>query len=286
MKNNLLSILFIAFILSACAPSATALPPATAIPPTPVALTEVVVPTDTPQPTVTPEPPAVVPPTETSTPVFDWAANFAAPILQAIAGQPPTFEDVFSDPASGWYDGVTSGEAPTKIDGEKRYDRGEYRVIANAASAESPMVCSGVQDDIVGIYEDFVAEFDVKFISGAQGAWQLEFHRNMELYKLSLDTSGNLSFGRCGMDTNECTTLATTTGAHIRLDNYNHVQLIVKETGMGVYVNETPTLYADDPLHVDANTLGYFSLNVCNAGTSPLDTKWDNVRVWDVSGLP
>ena len=83
-----------------------------------------------------------------------------------------------------------------------------------------------------------------------------------------------------------CETLATTTGAHIRLDDYNHVQLIVKETGLAVYVNEIPTLNVDDPMHADANTLGYFSLNVCNAGTSPLDTKWDNFRVWDISGLP
>ncbi len=254
MKNTLLPILLAALIVSACAPSATATPP-TAIPPTPVAPTEVVIPTDTPQPTVTIEPSATSQPTETSTPAFDWATNFAAPILQAIAGQPPTFEDIFSDPNSGWFNGVTSGEAPTKIDGEKSYDHGEYRIIANAASAESPTVCSGVQDDNVGVFEDFVAEFDVKFISGAQGDWQLQFHRNMLIYKLSLD-------------------------------NYNHIQLIVKETGLGVYINETPTLYVDDPMHTDANTLGYFSLNVCNTRADPLDTKWDNFRVWDISGLP
>lgn len=285
MKNTLSSILLAAFIVSACAPSATANLP-TAIPPTPVAVTEVVVPTETPQATVTPETPTVAAPAETSTPVFDWATNFAAPVLQAIAGQPPTYEDVFTDPNSGWFNGATSGDAPTKIDGEKSYDHGEYRIIANAASAESPMVCSGVQDDNVGIFEDFVAEFAVKFISGAQGDWQLQFHRNVVMYKLSLDTGGNLSFGMCSMSADECTTLATTTGAHIRLDDYNVVQLIVRETGMGVFVNETPTLYVDDPTHTDANSLGYFSLNVCNAGADPLDTKWDNFRVWDTSGLP
>lgn len=287
MKNSLLSILLAALIVSACAPSATALPPATAIPPTVVAQTESVVPTDTPQATVAIEPSATPSlPAETSTPVFDWVTFFAAPVLEAIVGQPPTFEDVFSDPASGWYDGVTSGDAPPKADGEKRYDHGEYRVVANAATSENPAVCSGVQDENVGIFADFVAEFDVKFISGAQGDWQLQFHRNMVFYKLSLDTNGNLSFGTCDLDTGQCSPLATTTGAHIRLDNYNHIQLIVKETGMGVYVNEIPTLYVDDPLHEDANTLGYFSLNACNAGTSPLDTKWDNFRVWDISGLP
>jgi hypothetical protein len=285
MKNNLLSILLVASILSACAPSATALP-STAVPPTVVAPTEVVIPTDTPQATVTIEPPATSLPAETSTPVFDWATNFAAPVLEAIAGQPPTFEDVFSDPNSGWFNGITSGDTPTKIDGEKSYDRGEYRIIANVASAESPTVCSGVQDENVGIFEDFVAEFDVNFISGAQGGWQLEFHRNMGFYTLSLDTVGNLSFASCRLDTGECATLATTTGAHIRLDDYNHIQLIVQNTGMAVFVNETPTLYADDPAHVDANTLGYFSLNVCNAGADPLDTKWDNFRVWDISWLP
>ncbi|MBI5932743.1 MAG: hypothetical protein HY867_03460 [Chloroflexi bacterium] len=285
MKNTLMSILLAASIIAACTPSATANPP-TAAPPTPFAPTEVVVPTDTPQATVTPEPSAVVAPTETSTPVFDWATNFAAPILQAIAGQPPTYEDIFSDPNSGWYNGATSGEAPPKIDGEKRYDHGEYRITTNGVTAEHPIVCSGVPDENVGLFADFVAEFDVKFISGSEGDWHLQFHRNVGLYKAGLTYSGYFSFGKCGFGSNECTNLADTTGAHIRLDNYNHVQLIVKGTRMAAYINDIPTLFVEDSLHVAENASGYFSLNVCNAGAAPLDTKWDNFRVWDISGLP
>lgn len=285
--NKLFSLLLsVTFLLSACALPTPARPPETAAPPTPVAVTETAVSTEVPPATETVEPTVTAQVVETSTPVFDWAAKFAAPVLQSIAGEPPLYEDVFGDANSGWFEGVTSGDAPAKIDGERRYDHGEYRIIANAATAENPTVCSGVQDDNVGIYEDFVAEFDVKFIAGTQGVWQLEFHRNMLFYKLSLDTVGNLSFASCRMDTGECSTLATTTGAHIRLDNYNHIQLIVRDAGMGVFVNEIPTLYADDPAHVDANTLGSFSLNVCNTGAEPLDTKWDNFRVWDISGLP
>jgi hypothetical protein len=284
MKNTLLSILLAASIIAACAPSATATP-STAIPPTPVALTEVVIPTDTPQATVTPEPSATSQPTETSTPPFDWATNFAAPILQALAGQPPTYEDIFSDPNSGWFNGVTSAEAPPKIDGEKRYDHGEYRITTNGATAEYPIVCSGVPDENVGLFTDFVAEFDVKFRSGTDGDWHLQFHRNKGLYKFGLDTNGVLSFGKCGFS-EECSTLATTTGAHIRLDNYNHIQLIVKGTRMAVSINDIPTLFVEDSLHAAENASGYFSLNACNAGADPLDTKWDNFRVWDISGMP
>lgn len=228
-------------------------------------------------------------PTRTATPMPKWTTSFAEPILKAIADRPPTYQDDFSDPQSGWYVGKTPSDNPiTRIDGKKEYFEGEYRIVANAATSEYPMVCSGVEDKNVGRYEDFVAEFDVRFVSGEDGEWELHFHRiDIGLYSFKMPPRGGIGFYKCDQQTYPgCGDIATYAGNPLLTYAWNHIVLIVRGPKMAAYVNEVPILYTEDKTYTDEYQTGYFMLNSCNRGATPIETRWDNFKVWDISNLP
>ncbi|KAF0108491.1 MAG: hypothetical protein FD146_1065 [Anaerolineaceae bacterium] len=225
--------------------------------------------------------------TFTATPPPAWIADFAEPILEAIANRPPTYQDDFSNPASGWYIGTTTGHPDVLISGDRRYSNGEYRVIANGATTAEPTVCSGGPDENVGIHADFVAEFDVRFVSGNEGDWQIQFHRiDKGLYSLSLDRDNVVRFSKCD-PTPGCEGIASYSGGQINDgQEWNHMLLIVRGAKMAAYTNGSPILYLDDKTYSDKFRAGDFSLSVCNGGIVPMETRWDNFRLWDISDLP
>ena len=241
--------------------------------------------TSTPRSTKTPRP------TATATPIPDWVVNFTEPILKAISDRPPTYEDDFSNQYSGWYNGQTTGHPDVLILGEKRYDNGEYYVVAYGATESDPVVCSGGEDPNVGRYTDFVAEFDVRFVS-AFGAnhqdWQLQYHRNgIGHYFISLAGDGWIHIAKCAAGSDGCSALVSYTGNPINSDDsWNHVVLIVRGTEMAAYVNSAPTLYINDVSAPEEFKKGYFSVTSCNFATNTLETRWDNFKIWDISNLP
>lgn len=239
-------------------------------------------------PTIPPQPTRTPRPTYTATPVPDWIVNFAEPILKAIVGRAPDYQDDFSNPRSGWYNGTTSDHPDVKIDGEKRYEDGEYSITANGVTSEEPVVCSGVEDRNVGAYADFVAEFDVRYVSGFEGDWHLQFHRNSKgLYKVGATSSGEINIGKCEDGQDGCPALVSFVGAPIKSGTeWNHIQLIVQGLRMAVYANGAPVLYVEDSLAPEEFKKGYFSLNLCNFGPTAIKTRWDNFKVWDISTLP
>lgn len=248
-----------------------------------------VTPTAAPQLTSTPRPTFTPRPTYTATPVPDWIMNFTEPILKAISDRPPTYEDDFSNPYSGWYNGHTTGRPNILILGEKRYDNGEYYVVANGATADEPAVCSGVEDRNMGRYVDFVMEFDVRFVSRTDGGdWQLQFLRSASgLYKIQLGSDNQIRFWKCGFGLDGCPNLGDSFRNSIHGGTgWNHIQLIVQDTQMAAYVNGVPALYAEDEMAVADSARGYFSVNSCNSSATPLETRWDNFRLWDISSLP
>lgn len=237
----------------------------------------------TPIPTVSPRP------TSTTTPLPDWIINFTEPILKAIADRPPTYEDDFSNPKSGWYNGQTTGHPNILILGEKRYDNEEYYVVASGATADEPIVCSGVEDRNMGRYVNFVVEFDVRYVSGVDGDWGLQFLRSSNgLYKFQIGRDGHILFGRCGFDLGDgCADLERSFGNSIKRGNeWNHIQLIVQGERMAAYVNDVPSLYAYDAAATADSSRGYFSVTSCNRGSTPLETRWDNFKLWNISDLP
>jgi hypothetical protein len=233
--------------------------------------------------------PSLTPPTPTTTPIPAWIKEFAEPILKAIANRSPSYQDDFSNPASGWYNGPTSGQPNVKIAGDKRYWHGEYIISAEGATSIDPTICAGVEDSNVGLYADFVAEFDVRFISGKTGGWLIQFHRNsIGLYQLGLNRIGEIKFSKCMEGIGDCPQLGETMqGGPIKLgEDWNHIQLIVRVPKMAAYINGAPFIYAEDKSGTAEILKGYFSLNVCNTGDVPMETRWDNFRVWNISNLP
>jgi hypothetical protein len=270
-----LTIGLVPFVL-ACA-TLTGAPAATPLPPT-----------ATPGPTSTITLTPTVVPTVTATPLPAWIADFAEPVLQSIANRAPKFQDDFSSLAGGWYNGATSGHPDVQIDGEKRVIDGEYRVIAAAASGKFPTVCTGEEDENVGRYSDFVAEFDVRYVAGDSGGWQIQFHRNNAgLYSFSVKSDNQIFFNKCDQWTGpDCRDVGSSFGNMIKNNQaWNHYLLIVRGSKMAAYINGLPAIYLVDPTYSDDFRRGYFSLNVCHSGSIPMETRWDNIRVWDISDL-
>jgi len=245
--------------------------------------------------TATAKPASTLKPTQAVTSIPGWVTDFAEPILKAIENQTPRFQDDFSNRNSNWIigkQGAYLGPAtalptpdPGKHNaGETGYIDGEYFTTAN------PNSCYGGVNSRVGEYQDFVAEFDARFFSGVDGEWQLQFHGNRSgLYTLSITENSDYTWiQKCvsGMPT-ECGEVARSTGNAIKSGvESNHMTLIVRGERIGVYANGTPVLYTEDKHFSEKFKTGIFSLSVCNTGTVPVEIRWDNLKLWDISNLP
>ena len=100
----------------------------------------------------------------------------------------------------------------------------------------------------MGGYTDFVAEFDVRFVSGIAGDWQLFFLKSSNgVFKIQLSRAGHMSFGKCGFDLDGCPDVGASLDDSILGGiNWNHIQLIVRDSKMAAYVNGIPSRYAED----------------------------------------
>jgi hypothetical protein len=54
---------------------------------------------------------------------------------------------------------------------------------------------------------------------------------------------------------------------------------------VALYVNGEPALFGVDPYFGEQHASGMIELVVCNFADTPLEARWDNLRVWDISGL-
>jgi hypothetical protein len=276
----------VVFVLCSCASQpvpATVMPSQTEVPPTASA---------TPVPTSSPTP--------TATPIPAWVTDFAEPILKAIENQPPKFQDNFSDPNSNWIVGKQTMNLPPEgevtnpgmyQDGETGYLNGEYFTIA------APKTCIGGFNSRVGVYQDFVAEFDVRFISGSEGDWEFHFHSqsapHSEVYALNLIINTDyLEFQKSAVGASpETWGIGRTPGGEMEggLES-NHIVLIVRGTEMAVYANGMPVLHILDTPYSEKSTTGEFSLVTCHMGNDPagepVEARWDNLKLWDISNLP
>jgi len=233
-------------------------------------------------------------PTATMTPIPTWITEYADPILKVIANRSPTYQDDFSNPHSGWFNGLLSfpsdhSEGGCKLEGDKRYWHGEYLISAESATSTDPVMCTGNYDYNIGSFADFVVEFDVRIISGDAGEWQFYFHgNNYKGYSLVFPRKGNINLLKFGPDTECCSSIKETRlVASIKpIEQWNHFQLIVRTSKIAIYINGTPFLYAEDNNSTKEYINGYFGLDVFNYGKVPMETRWDNFRVWNITNLP
>jgi hypothetical protein len=287
--KTLFTIATTALVLCSCA---SQLVPATVMP------TQTAVPAPTVTASITPVPTSSQ--TPTATPIPAWVTDFAEPIQKAIENQPPKFQDDFSDPNSNWIIGKQTMNLPPEGEvtnpgmyqnGETGYLDGEYFTIA------SPKTCIGGTNSRIGSYQDFVAEFDVRFISGTDGDWEFHFHiqnsPNSELYALNLIINTDyLEFQKSVEGKSpETWGVGRSTGGEVKggLES-NHIVLMVRGTEMAVYANGIPALHILDTPYSQKSTTGEFSLVACHMGNDlagePVEVRWDNLKLWDISLLP
>lgn len=248
-----------------------------------ITITSAMTDTPTPRSTSTPFP------TRTATPIPVWIANFAEPVLAAIKDQPPHFQDDFSNPASQWSIGRIEESFGTQtpdnpgihIFGNVGYIEGEYFTTA------APVSCVGGFNERIGVYKDFVVEFDARFSSGVHGDYQIQFHRNdMGLYSVNMNRTGAVWIAKRDNSCNSCGFLSEYNKSYFKGTQWNHFALIVRLPQIALYVNDIPVAYMEDKHVTQPFETGTFSLTVCNTGSVSMETRWDNLKIWDISSLP
>lgn len=227
--------------------------------------------TSTPQATVTPRP------TYTSTPLPEWVVNFTEPILKVIAERPPTYEDDFNNPPSGW----TVGEvANTNGTGELGYLDGQYFARANPSDAKEYSCVTGQTNRLESL-SDFVVEYDAKFVLGGSGNYSFQYG----VYALGGNYQDGIYFVKCNRDS--CPGFAEHRDSSLSLDTaWKHFQLFVRGPRLAVYLDGLPVLYAEDQNYSKKDSQGFFSFTLCDFGNTPMESNWDNLKIWDISDLP
>jgi tetratricopeptide (TPR) repeat protein len=198
---------------------------------------------------------------------------FSDPILAAIANKTPDYRDDFIDPKSGW---------PNEFNGsinEKGYKDGAY-FISNF-QAEKGGDCNGSAPFSSPVFTDFVLEVDLRFINQGNGAAHVLFRsNNTSHYGVNLSPEGRLWFHK------------NVNGIHVALpqteipissfrsgEAFNHLTLIARGNQMAAYINGEPVSILTD----SSSSQGTFLLGVCS--DTALQVLFDNLKVWDVSGI-
>jgi hypothetical protein len=217
----------------------------------------------------------------------EQARAFAEPIVAAVADRPSDYEDDFSDPTSGWEIGTVAGAGEingTQFEGERGYVAGEYFI--RVPRPENDIFCVGVWDESTPpTFSDFVLEVDGRFVSEGQASgWQIFFRHWEEFHRLLVapDTQADLSRWR----EQQMFVLAEHTGTPVNGGSEtNHIQIIARGSEIAVYANGKAFLYGNDEGYAEPSWMNPISLNVCTHN-EVTEVRWDNLRIWDISGLP
>jgi hypothetical protein len=225
-----------------------ATPTPTATPTLPPTLTPTITLTGTPSNTLTP----------TGTPLPDWAINFSKPILLAIQGRPPDFQDDFHDQSGGW----------------SLYYCADWRM--QFVAGELVMTNCDVGNERLK-YTDFVLEVDARFVSydPADGRWGVYLASDINI---SINNWGEISWMR------NWTPMGVDSGMAHPGAASNHILLIVKGTEYALYVNDQPLSYIVN----DTFRGGSIGLFVPRLDQTKYETvvAFDNFKIWDISDLP
>jgi tetratricopeptide (TPR) repeat protein len=207
--------------------------------------------------------------TPTATPPPAWVTDFAEPILAAITGRQPDFQDDFSDKSGGW---TTASFCANW--GYLNFDDGELTISGPCWIFREMW------------YPDFVAEFDYHFLPGTGTAGNpLDFkYRHLaggadagsNVYKFHY--SGDVSAGLVTSSSLDRGSVEYTRlqGAALRGTETNHVLVIAKDQAYALFINGRPVFHKiGNPIW--PNGAIQFDLD---------DTvAIDNFKIWDISGI-
>jgi tetratricopeptide (TPR) repeat protein len=207
--------------------------------------------------------------TPTATPPPSWVTDFTEPILAAIAGRQPDFQDDFSDKSGGWTKATFCANW-----GDLNFDEGELTISGS---------CWIFRDMW---YPDFVAELDYHFLPGTGTAgshWGFKYRHlaggadaASNAYKFHY--SGDVSAELVTSSTLDRGSVETTflQDAALRGTNTNHVLVIAKGQAYALYINSRPVFHKiGNPIW--PNGAIQFDMD---------DTvAIDNFKIWDISGI-
>jgi serine/threonine-protein kinase len=213
--------------------------------------------TEEPQPTLTPRPSA-----------GDKALAFAEPILAAIADRLPDYADDFGDPESGWTLVKTT-------DIEAGYQDGKYAITVEPDYSTSSDAAS------LPTFADFVVEIDGEFASGDSGYWGVSWYwSENQITGVLIPFSGPVQMVHCE---EECSSLGEIREPSLNPDyEANHLQIVVKGSEIAIALNGEWQVLATDLYYTGAEGR-QIRLEIQNLGDDPLEVRWDNVKIWDIS---
>jgi serine/threonine protein kinase len=234
-------------------------------------------PTTTPthSPTITPSPTPRPTATATPIPVDAQALAFADPILSAIAGRPPDFEDDFSTADKGW-DLHVHGESGPQ-------DRLEI---------VDGLVRMTLFDGALGVlnhggltFKSFVLEFDYRLVGGGEGSRQSfnlripDGHIGLTIWSGSGTWSLRKSQGAQESYWYDIPygvrNIVSPTGEMTR------VVIVARGPQLAVYLNDVPLAYVRDQV-LDVSHDTWFNCD----GLPNAVCEFDNVRAWNLENVP
>ena len=241
-------------------------------------------PTDATQPALVPAPPSTPSrtpsptrtrvPTPSPTPQPAWIADFAEPILAAIADRPPDFEDDFSVQNRGWV-----WYAPQQPGLEVRTLVAEDEV----ARIQGGFIQHSRVDNLTA--RDFVLEVDAR-VPEYEGDGNVEVWFHFDHPSQNYIVSANL--GRRDWSVQSIRPTSPSRQVHDSasgsaslspLGESTRITIVVRSPGWAVYFNGAPTAYLVDPNL--ATPMG----NVHFDCGSP-ECEFDNVKVWNLDNVP
>jgi formylglycine-generating enzyme required for sulfatase activity/tetratricopeptide (TPR) repeat protein len=213
---------------------------------------------------------------------------FADPILTAIAKRSPVLDEDFSDVNSGWPVGST-----TNGDKWGYTDEVYSLVVTSLYRNNSGAPCLDLSPNRQPQFSDFVLEVDAQFVSGTAGNWHLLLSNIQSSLLGSDNTYSVINFFPDGTflftkdhDSDQIDIVKGSTPSAFMLGTgTNQVTIIAQGTRMAAYINEEPLFLVNDATWQDA--MRELSFGACNdAGKdSPLQVRFDNLKVWDVTDL-
>ena len=219
----------------------------------------------------------------TTTPA-EQARAFAEPILQAIAGSKPDYQDDFENPASGW---DTVGDDTS---GETNYSGGRYALtLARSNGTLFNCIAGGDSSDPSPYYSDFVLELDTRLAySGRRADTYIRFRESpgQHNHEIMLRSDGGFVEMLRSVDDAWTSPLATAPGTINTGQDWNHIVIVARGPEIAVIANDNHILYWRDDEYPDYGWSGSVLLGACHNETVGMQAEWDNLRIWDISNLP
>jgi hypothetical protein len=208
---------------------------------------------------------------------------FAQPILDAIANKKPDYTEDFSDPNSGWPSG-TFLTGPNGS-GERGYIDGEYFLRAPFLPSGQCCLDSNGGSKPPPQFTDFVMTVDFRFISGDAGSGCIDSRRIWENQDLAWYTICFSLEGNFGIDRNSpATGVQMANGVASTFMSGpapNHIKMIARGSQMAYFLNDEPL----EMVYDDKVKSGAFGFWMESDTSTPLEVRYDNLKVWDIAHL-